>query len=194
MENFVKAIIGGMLIGLGCVAFSLSEYKIVGSILFSIGLLTIIFFKQKLYTGMITDLTNVKIFDLISCFVGNLIGTYVVAFFISCTRLYDKVLSISDKLVSIKIGDSYESLFTLGLFCELCIFIAVRAAKYTKEFNYLFIILGVTVFVYCGFEHCIADSFYVFLSDKGYNILLPVTLGNTTAGGLLYAAFDTYKE
>jgi len=56
-------------------------------------------------------------------------------------------------------------------------------------------ILPITVFVFCGFEHSIADMFYLLinsfynLSLSTFNILIPVTLGNIIGGmfiGLMY--------
>ena len=178
-----KSVFGGMLISLGGIAFLLSDLKIVGSILFSIGLLTIIYFQQLLFTGALCkDIGSLSVVQYIVIYLGNCLGTIIVASIMKFTRLYNVLYEKVSPIVSIKSNDSFISLFILGILCEVCIYIAVVAKSRCESLSPLFIIFGVTIFVFCGFEHCIADCFYIFLADTGYSIMIPVTLGNIFCG------------
>ena len=176
----IRSILGGILISLGCIAYLSSDDKFIGSLLFSIGLLTIIYFKYYLYTGAIcTFKYNDEELPLIT--IGNIIGTTIVSLFVKYSRLNYLIPKIDDIVLN-KSNDSFLSLFIMGMLCELCIFIAVTA----KEYKPLFIIFGVTVFVFCGFEHCIADSFYLITSNLfEFKFIIPVFLGNTISGVIL---------
>lgn len=61
------------------------------------------------------------------------------------------------------------SLFILGIFCNLLIFVAVDGFKENPHEigKYLSLFFGVSVFIICGFEHCVADMFYFSLGTRG---------------------------
>ena len=69
----MKSILSGILIGIGGTIYLSVENKIVGSILFSIGLLSICYIKLPLYTGNIGYLIKkeVSIYDLFYILMGN---------------------------------------------------------------------------------------------------------------------------
>ena len=52
-KEIKKSILAGILIGLGVIINTQAEYKILGALLFSFGLLTIIHMKLNLFTGKI---------------------------------------------------------------------------------------------------------------------------------------------
>ena len=87
----------------------------------------------------------------------------------------------------------------LGLFCGVLMYIAVEHYKEgSGAGRFLGIILCVPTFILCGFEHSIANMFYIptgFFASGTLDILaflnniIPVTLGNIAGGALLSAIF-----
>ena len=93
-------------------------------------------------------------------------------------------------------------MFVLGIFCGMLMFIAVDGFRKNREVSdstagYMFVVFPVVVFIICGFNHCIADMFYIFLSGA-YSVssliyLVVVILGNA-AGGMLIPAVKLLSE
>ena len=88
-----------------------------------------------------------------------------------------------------KLGDDPFSILILAVFCGILMYVAVDGFK-SKE-NPLILIFCVSVFILCGFEHCIANMFYFSLagvwSAKTFGYLLVMTLGNSLGGMLIPA-------
>lgn len=69
-----KSILAGLLISLGATAFLTANNKIVGALLFSIGLTAVILLEANLYTGKIGYVNNkVKLFDAVIILFINLL-------------------------------------------------------------------------------------------------------------------------
>ena len=51
LKEFCSAVLAGMAISLGGIVFLSVENKVIGSLLFAVGLLTILAFKLNLFTG-----------------------------------------------------------------------------------------------------------------------------------------------
>lgn len=199
LTTYIEAVCAGICIGVGGTVYLMCESKIVGAFLFAIGLLTILLFKFKLFTGMVGYVLENKLFyliDLMVVWAGNLFGTCVVASLISKTRL-----NINLSFVETKLSDKWYSLFILGIFCGLLMFIGVSCYKYCNGkidniFALVMPILAVSVFIIAGFEHCVADMFYFALSNKLFEsipALLIITLGNTI-GSLLIPLANLTKQ
>jgi formate/nitrite transporter FocA (FNT family) len=67
------------------------------------------------------------------------------------------------------------------------------AVNFARQGKWLPLILGVPLFIMCGFPHCIADTFYyltapwTFLAENAVAILVlfvALILGNTLGGNL----------
>ena len=60
---------------------------------------------------------------------------------------------------------------------------------YKRTGNWLFAIIPVAVFILIGFNHCVADMFYVAMSNVagGAMTLLPTTIGNIIGCNLIGA-------
>lgn len=78
--------------------------------------------------------------------------------------------------------------------CNVYIFIAVNTyANHPHETGkYLALFLGVTVFIFCGTEHSVADMYYWCVSGTIYQApaesllrILIISLGNVTGGVFL---------
>ena len=182
----------GLLIGIGGLVFLALENKVLGAVFFCVGLFTICTFGFHLFTGKVCYLFDNGIEylpDLLLIWAGNLAGTGILALLARGTRL----ISLSEKaaaLCDIKMNDTLLSLFILGIFCNILIYIAVDGYKNNPHElgRYLSIFLGVTVFILAGFEHSVADMFYFFMAGiingRMFLCLIVITLGNAVGGAL----------
>lgn len=190
MKNFVYSIIGGACISMGGVAFLSVESKLVGALFFVVGLFVICTMGFNLFTGKVCYVfeNNGKYaLNLIIIWLGNIIGAFIVGEAIRATRISE----ISEKAAAIcqaKLDDSLLSVFILGIFCNILIYVAVDGYKNNPHElgKYLALFFGVSVFIICGFEHCVANMFYISLarmwSMKAFVFILINTLGNAVGG------------
>ena len=192
-QKYIKilllAVLAGITIGIGgCIYLSLDN-KVAGALLFTVGLYAICIHGLKLYTGRIGYLVNeppAYCLELAVIWVGNFLGTFLAAMAMKETR----ISAISDKaaeLCQVKLNDGWFSLFLLGIFCGLLMFVAVDGYKATN--NPVILFMGVSAFILCGFEHCIADMFYFSVaglwSGKSLLLVLLITMGNSVGGMLI---------
>ena len=191
---FLSAVVAGLCIALGGSAFLAIENKVVGAIAFTIGLFVICSYGFHLFTGKVcymfdNDGRFAAMLPVI--WVGNVIGTWCVAFLERQTRVGAAMAERAAGMVAVKLGDSLLSVFILALFCNLLIYIAVEGfARHPHELGkYLSLFFGVSIFILCGFEHCVANMYYISVagawSGKALVFLLVNTLGNAVGGLLL---------
>lgn len=194
IEILIKSILAGIMIGIGGTIYLSLDNKIVGSILFAIGLFIIVVYSFNLYTGKIGYLINnfnkKYIRELIITLIGNLIGTLFVGFILKYTRIYTMISEKAKTLADIKLNDTLISILILSFFCGILMYLAVNTYKEVKDIGkYLAVFLGVIVFILCGFEHCIANMYYFSVSSTwGLNTLLyllVMILGNSLGGILI---------
>jgi formate/nitrite transporter FocA (FNT family) len=194
-RDFLYAVLAGMAISIGCIIFLSVENPIIGSILFSIGLLTILKFGLNLFTGKAPYLCQNKMSYfpfLLNVWAGNLVGTFLTSFLLKNTRVYNNIIERCTSVANIKINDSLLSLFILAIFCGIMMYIAVDTyinqgggRNFTSG---LVVVFCVSVFILAGFEHSIADMFYFILSspiDKWIVPLIVISLGNVVGGNLI---------
>ena len=190
----IKSILAGIMIGIGGTIFLSLDNKIVGSILFAIGLFVIVVYGFNLYTGKIgylVDNFNKKyIRELIITLIGNFIGTFFVGFILRYTRIYTSISDKAKGLVDIKLNDTLISILILSFFCGILMYLAVNTYKEVKDVGkYLAVFLGVIVFILCGFEHCIANMYYFSIANAWHlNTLLYLfimIIGNSLGGILI---------
>ena len=192
-----KGIYAGMMIGIGGTVYLSISNSIIGAIFFSVGLLTICIYKMNLYTGMIGYIIENKlnyIVTLLLTLIGNFIGTMITSLLVLNTRIAN--LSVRAKEISsIKINDNYLSIFILSIFCGMLMYIAVNTFKKEKDsiVRYLSIFICVIVFILSGFEHCIANMYYISLAKlwslKAVLSMLIMILGNSV-GSIFIAIFN----
>lgn len=189
----MKSIIAGVAIGLGGIAFLSTQ----NPLYFAIGLVIVCSFGAELYTGQICYPDHPL--NLLRIFVGNSIGAALVALAAQQTRFSATLQAAAQNVMIPKLTDHFISLIILGVLCNFLIFVAVhifkKNLKYADTSRYLGIILAIMVFVACGFEHCIADVFYLVMAGSPlsyYVVLIPVVIGNTI-GGLICRFLVTKK-
>lgn len=192
LKDYLFAISAGLCISLGGIAFLSCESKIAGALFFTVGLFVILVFDLNLFTGKVCYALENKpsyILRLLAIWFGNLTGAVATGYVLRLTRL----TSAMEKCVSVcqtKLNDNLFSIFILAILCNVLIFIAVHGFKNSKDViaKYLSVFFGVSVFVLCGFEHCVANMFYFsFANAWTWNTilyLLVMTAGNIV-GGLL---------
>ena len=196
LNDFLLAMLAGISISIGCIAFLASNDKIVGSLFFVIGLFIILNFNFNLFTGKVCYALDNKpsyIAKLAIIWIGNFAGASLSALLVSATRL-SSLLAAAQTIVDAKLNDTILSVFLLGILCNMLIFLAVHGYKYFDNIiaKTLALFFGVSVFVLCGFEHCVADMFYFVFAGawswKMLGYLLMITLGNCVGGLLLPCA------
>ena len=200
LKAFVFGIFAGLAIGLGSLAFTVvSAYlpsvggKIFASALFSVGLILVCVLGLQLYTGkigvvfddrekMVENAINLPIM-----LVGNAIGAFALG--ILCHFIFKGIPTVADKIVAISVGKtSSEMVFLEGIFCGALVYIAVYLFKNLQNYamKIIGIITAVTLFVYCGFQHCIANMFYFGMAfnwniDMLWNLLIVILTNSVGA-------------
>ena len=194
IEILIKSILAGIMIGIGGTIYLSLDNKIVGSILFAIGLFIIVLYSFNLYTGkigyLINNFSKKYIRELIITLIGNFIGTLFVGFILKYTRIYTMISEKAKTLADIKLNDTLISILILSFFCGILMYLAVNTYKEVKDIGkYLAVFLGVIVFILCGFEHCIANMYYFSVSStwslNTLLYLLVMILGNSLGGILI---------
>ena len=174
------AFCAGISISLGCIAFLMSPVKIVGAVLFAVGLLAVVVHSLKLFTGTVCSM-NTSLRDLQSqavVLLGNLAGVLVAALLFWGANLQTSV----QELVIGKLSAGWLAIFCKAVFCNILICIAVDEWKSQK--NSLMVIFGVAVFVFCGYEHCIANAFYMMAAGNFSPAFFTINVLGNAVGGI----------
>ena len=177
-----KSTLAGLLISLGATAFLTVDNKIVGALLFSIGLTAVILLEANLYTGKIGYVNSkAKLISAALILIQNLLVALVCGLIFYSTKNNICSNPWLNKLTK----SWYEFLFD-SIGCGICIYLSVEL--YKKTGSIFVIVLGVLVFILSGFEHCIADIFYLSASMsfdlKSILYILIAIIGNSI-GSLL---------
>lgn len=200
----IKAVLAGMLIGIGGIVYLMTENKYFGSFLFSLGLFSILRYELALYTGKVGYIPEQKpvyLAEVAVTLLGNMIGTGLAALLIRLTRMGSRVHEAAAAAMTVKMGDGFLSILLLGLFCGMLMFVAVdngkRCKKEGNDMSFLFgTSVPVMVFILCGFNHSVADCFYFFAGIRtsaeiadGMLYILTVVIGNALGGMLMPLCF-----
>jgi len=192
-ELWIQSILAGICIGIGGAFFLAIDNKVIGALFFTLGLFTIVTRGFHLFTGRIgyvLDQPASYCASLIITWIGNLIGTNLVALCMLFTRNAAAFQEKAASMCETKLNDGPLSLFILGIFCNILMYIAVDGFRSNEHElgKYLGLFLCVAGFILAGFEHCIADMFYFGIANTWsvhtFICLLIITAGNIV-GGLL---------
>ncbi len=202
----LNAMLAGFFIGMAATVYLATPNPIIGAILFGFGLLTILCYEFKLFTGSVGYLANQGRDFLRYCgqllliWGGNLAGCFLFGMLIRQTRSLAMVESRAISICEQKLADGVPSLFVLALFCGVLMYLAVETF-HRQELGPLIripmVFLCVIIFILSGFEHCIATMFY--FSVAGLWDWLPLgcvavlTLGNAL-GGMMIPAADKLRR
>lgn len=172
-----QSILAGFMIGIGNIALMTSGNQFVGALLFSVALMTVIYFELPLYTGRIgTVIQDRSYLSCLLALVFNTVGA-VLAVWMFKVMSPENAMLIKN-VAHTKYSKGLLALFIAGIFCNVLIHIAVS----TK--HSIMVILCVMAFIVCGFEHSIADVPYMLLDFSYANLLgwVMVLAGNTVGG------------
>ena len=150
-ELIRKSIGAAVLIALGDFAL-LKLGNPIGPIIFAFGLLGVCYMGQNLFTGkcgfVIQD--KIKLSHLLIILAVNLIAGYLVGI---CFSLIDE--SVKTAAVSKVASWTFDlPMLIKSIFCGVIMYIAVFMYKKGTPLG---IIFGVPLFIFCGFQHCIAN-------------------------------------
>ena len=193
-NTFALAVLSGIMIGFGGVVFLMCESRVVGSLLFSFGLLTIVCQGFALYTGRVGYFRTYGWAQMATTLAGNFVGTFLMGKLFTLTRL--PVVEAVQSIVATKLGDDSLSVFVLSVGCGAMMYLAVD--NYRKSQSWLFIILPIVIFILSGFEHSIANMFYLTLADAwgwdALRITVIAILGNAVGSWMVNASNFLLKE
>lgn len=190
MRTLLRGILAGLMVSLSCIVFLMCPNKIVGSFLFSFGLFTILNLRLALFTGKVgylaVDCSRRNLFKLLLALVGNFLGTVFTALLIRGTRL--DILDVARAAATLRLEDGLVSLFILAFFCGILMFLAVELSR-TLDSAFgkaLAVVFAVMLFINAGFEHCIADMFFLALAGSLDPVRLAVIILGNAAGSMLF--------
>ncbi len=196
-KTFILAFLAGVFISIGGCVNLLAPDKVVGAVMFSVGLYSIVCFSLNLFTGKVGYWMDNGLsygVDLGIILLGNFTGTFIPGVMLSFTR-QTAISQGATALVMVKLADTPQSIFILSIFCGILMFTAVELYRRTK--NPLGIFVCVPVFILSGFEHCVANMFYIsaasMWSIKAVVYMIIMILGNTV-GGLLVPALLRLRD
>ena len=177
MKNLIhSAIMAGICIGIAGFGY-LAVGGIVGAVTFAFGLLAVVHYRLKLYTGTAGFFAKGELLQLCTILLMNIVGCLLVALMarMSPMPLHDAAQHILEGRLNAGIVQS-------GVLAIGCGFIMTTAVKWGREGKFLPLLFGVPLFIICGFPHCVADAFYY--------LCVPVEYLTANAGQvlLLYAS------
>ena len=201
LDFLIKGFYAGILISIGGIAYLAIENKVVGSFIFSFGLLTVCMYSFNLYTGKVGYILVNKInylIELLLSLVGNLLGTFTIGTLMRFTR-FQNYIDTATNIVNVKLNDNIISIFILAIMSGMIMYIAVN--NYKKENDvigkYMTIFMGVMAFILCGFEHCVANMFYFSIAGifslKVFAYLLVMILGNSVGSVIIAWYYNKYN-
>lgn len=168
-----KSFAAGVLITIGAAVKLMCSNAVTGSVLFSIGLFFICYLNMFLYTGKIGFIDKSNAAECALTWVGNLAGCI---FAMGLVRLAKPELKDAVETMMLnKTENSLLSMSILSFFCGIIMYLAVKNYRCAKSdvSKTAGIILGVTVFLLCGFEHSIANMAYsVLYIDSLHDLLM----------------------
>ncbi|MBO7343111.1 MAG: formate/nitrite transporter family protein, partial [Alistipes sp.] len=159
-NTFALAILAGIMIGFGGVIYLMCANKMVGALLFSFGLLTIVCQGFALYTGRVGYFREYGWASILTTIVGNFLGTWIVARGFALTRHTVDIAAV----VAPKLADSSLSVFLLSIGCGAMMYLAVDSFRKSK--SWLFVVMPIVIFILSGFEHSIANMFCLSLAGE----------------------------
>ena len=216
-KTILFGIYAGMAIGLGGLLNIVSNYflhdpaiigRIVGSLVFPIGLSLVCFLSLNLFTGKIgyvfdNDKNYLGFLGLV--YIGNILGSLIMGAWAMVvfrdTPMYQTALNISaGKLYPLEFWPLVK-VFAGAVLCGVLVYIAIFCYKTFKKvwLKLLGIFLAIGLFVFLKFDHCIANMFYFSFSwswNKGlaYLNIGIVTLGNSLGAIALNEGIKAFKK
>ena len=189
LNLFKQSISAALLISLGDYAL-LKLGSPIGPVIFAFGLLGVCYMGQNLFTGKCGFLfeDKIKITDLLAILIINLAFGYLFGLLYSFT---DKEI-VASAILKVATWKVSWAFFIKSLMCGVIMFVAVD--MYRKG-TPLGIIYGIPLFIFCGFQHCIANIITLGVARTFHLSILICILGNFIGSLFMwYVARNTFKE
>ncbi|MET0217432.1 MAG: formate/nitrite transporter family protein [Burkholderiales bacterium] len=232
--------VAGAFIGLGALYYTLvisdpeltfAASRVLGGVAFSLGLMLVIIGGAELFTGnnfLVMAWAEKKITtgdvvrNWVVVFLANGVGAIGLAMMVYLSHQPDmnagKVALAAVKTASYKASLPFSTAFFKGVLCNLlvCLGVWVAMAGRSVTDKIVALLFPISAFVACGFEHCIANMYFIplgiFLAGSGtlppevdvsaltwsglVNNVIPVTLGNIVGGSGLVALvyYSIYRK
>lgn len=219
---FALAVLAGAFIAFGAALFTVAVHdgslppgvaRVFGGTVFCVGLVLVVVAGAELFTGnnlLVMAAVDRRITfgqllrNWVVVYAGNLVGSVGVAWLVHLSGHWD----LSGGLVGVKaLGIAQAKLelgwteaFVRGILCNILVCLAVWISMGGRSVTdkVLGILFPITAFVALGFEHCVANMYFLpagwFLDAGSVPIgavirdnLVPVTLGNIVGGGGIVA-------
>ena len=158
-DIFPLAILAGICISIGCVV-NLRVGGVAGAVLFAFGLTTVVYYGLKLYTGTAGFIRAKGDWSmLVVVLLGNIVGCLLTAWMIGYAQ--PDCVEPAAHILEGRLTKGPWACFLLAIGCG---FIMTTAVEFARKGKMLTLLLGVPVFILCGFAHSIADAFYFLVS------------------------------
>ena len=145
----------------------------IGPVIFAFGLLGVCYMRQNLFTGkcgfLIED--KIKVVDLLIILIVNLIAGYLFGLLFSIADT--SIINAAIKKVST--WDLSIAFFIKSFLCGVIMYIAVYMYKKGTPLG---IIFGIPLFIFCGFQHCIANIITMGVAKAWHTSIIICVLGN----------------
>lgn len=181
IKTLRSSFLAGICIGIAGFGY-LAEMSIIGAVLFAFGLLTVVHYGLRLYTGTAGFIHKGEVGRLLLILAGNIVGCLAVALLVRCSPM-----PLQDTAQQILAGRLAIGPLRGGLLAIGCGFIMTTAVTFARKGQQLPLLFGVPLFIMCGFPHCVADAFYYlcvpvsFLADHVTEVLMfyvSIVVGN----------------
>lgn len=168
--HFPLAILAGICISIGCTVY-LRVGGVAGAVLFAFGLTTVVYYGMKLFTGTAGFIRRQGDWTMLAIvLLGNIVGCLLSSMMIRYAQP-----ECVEKAGAILVGRLDKGAWACFLLAIGCGFIMTTAVEFARKGKMLPLLLGVPVFILCGFAHCIADAFY-FLTAPYEQLMEPMVL------------------
>lgn len=184
-RSFALSIMAGAFIAMGAMFFSLvvgdpalpfATQRVLGGFLFCLGLILVVVAGAELFTGntmIVMTAASKRIKwsavwkNWIVVFFGNFLGALVI---VGLVFLSDMSAmnggQVGQTMVSVAAGKMHADwlvLFAKGIMCNflVCLGVWMAYASKTVADKILAVVFPITAFVACGFEHCVANMFFL---------------------------------
>lgn len=179
-----KSIMAGMMIAMGAGISSVAAHtipdvglaRLAAAVVFPVGLMMVILMGAELFTG--DCLVAMSVFDgkqkirncaklLLFVYLGNFVGAALTALFISMSGQWDyssgMLGAYTIKVAIGKVNISFAQGIISGILCNILVCAAVLMAMCAKDITgkLLASFFVIMLFVTGGFEHCVANMYYI---------------------------------
>lgn len=207
LQTLLNAFFAGLFIGIAGTVYLATPNALLGPFLFAFGLLVIICYQFKLFTGAVGYWANQRgnaiaayTLHLGEIWLGNLAGCALVGNLIRGTRTYPAFAQRVSGMCDVKLADAPASILILAVFCGILMYVAVETFKHQElpgVTRTVMVFLCVSVFILSGFEHSIAGMYYFSVAGmwswEALACIGVMTAGNAI-GGMLIPFGDMFRK